>query len=115
MAAASALAEKPKRLEKIFLNTETKVHDHGIYGVNIYSLGVPHTVIIDDYLPLESVQKSWNTYEWETMFAHIGEDSSMWGPILEKAFAKTHGNYEHIIEGNPREAALTLTGAPSLY
>ena len=49
------------------------------------------------------------------MFAHIGEDSSLWGPILEKALAKLHGNYEHIIEGNPREAALTLTGAPSLY
>lgn len=39
----------------------------------------------------------------------------MWGPILEKAFAKVHGNYQHVIEGNPREATLTLTGSPSLY
>ena len=39
----------------------------------------------------------------------------MWGPILEKALAKLHGNYQHIIEGNPREATLTLTGSPSLY
>ena len=39
----------------------------------------------------------------------------MWGSILEKAMAKLHGNYEHIIEGNPREATMTLTGSPSLY
>ena len=49
------------------------------------------------------------------MFAHPGEDKSMWGPILEKALAKIHGNYQHVIEGNPREATLTLSGSPSLY
>ena len=38
----------------------------------------------------------------------------MWGPILEKAFAKLHGNYQHIVEGDVREAAMTLTGSPSL-
>ena len=115
MAAASALAEKPKRLENIFLNNSDEVNKLGIYGVNIYSLGVKHTVIVDDYLPLENVEQSDWTYAWETMFGHIGEDSSMWGPILEKVFAKIHGNYEHIVEGNPREATLTLTGSPSLY
>lgn len=50
MAAASALAEKPKRLEKIFLNDH--LDRNGIYAVNVYTLGVPHTVIVDDYVPL---------------------------------------------------------------
>ena len=56
MAAASALAEKPKRLENIFLNNSEEMNKDGIYAVNLYSLGVKHTVIVDDYLPLESVK-----------------------------------------------------------
>lgn len=115
MAAASALAEKPKRLEQIFLNNQDELNKNGIYAVQLYSLGVKHTVIVDDYLPLESVQQRNYSYKWETMFAHPGEDKSMWGPILEKALAKIHGNYQHVIEGNPREATLTLSGSPSLY
>ena len=55
MAAASALAEKPGRLEKIFLNTSDRLNPYGIYGINFYSLGVPHTVIIDDFLPLQKI------------------------------------------------------------
>lgn len=54
MAGASAVAELPGRLEKVFLNKENKVSKNGIYGVNLYTLGVPHTIIIDDYLPLRS-------------------------------------------------------------
>ena len=50
MVAASAIAEKPRRLEKIFLNDRKS--REGIYGVNLYTLGVQHTVIVDDYLPL---------------------------------------------------------------
>ena len=52
MAAASALAEKPKRLEKIFLNADSETNKNGIYAVNLYVLGVPHTVVVDDFLPL---------------------------------------------------------------
>ena len=52
MAGASAVAEVPGRLEKVFLNNENRVSQTGIYGVNIYTLGVPHTIIIDDWLPL---------------------------------------------------------------
>ena len=50
MSAAAALAEEKGRLESIFLNTE--VNANGVYAVNFYTLGVPHTVIVDDYLPL---------------------------------------------------------------
>ena len=53
MAAASAIAEYPGRMEKIFLNNVNEVSKLGIYAVNFYTLGVPHTVIVDDYLPLD--------------------------------------------------------------
>ena len=50
MVAASAMGEQPKRLEKIFFNK--KADKFGMYAVNLYTLGVPHTVIVDDFLPL---------------------------------------------------------------
>ena len=52
MSAASALAEEPGRLEKVFLNEENGLNPAGIYAVNFYTLGIPHTVVVDDYLPL---------------------------------------------------------------
>ena len=31
---------------------------------------------------------------------------------MEKALAKYHGNYHHIVDGNSKIAARTLSGAP---
>ena len=107
LAGAAAVAEVPDRLEKIFLNPSNRLSPNGIYGVNIWTLGVPHTVIVDDWLP---VQKWGNGYN--TLFAHVGPDQALWMSILEKAFSKYHGNYEHIVAGNPMNALRTLHGAP---
>ena len=51
---------------------------------------------------------------YETLFSHVGEDQSMWGVLLEKAFAKIYGNYGHLRAGDPRDAARALSGAPSI-
>lgn len=85
LSAASSIAEFPGRMEKVFLNSKSALNRPGIYGVNLYTLGVPHTVIVDDYLPLNSENK--------TLFAAPGTDKSLWVTILEKAFAKYYGNY----------------------
>ena len=42
------------------------------------------------------------------MFSHVAEDESLWGVILEKAFAKLNGNYSHLIAGDPRDASRAL-------
>ena len=84
---------------------------NGIYGVNFYTLGVPHTVIVDDYLPLH--KSASGTYS--TQAAALGTDGALWGPILEKAFAKYHGNYWHMEGGSPQMAIKTLNGAPVKY
>lgn len=115
MVTASAMAEKPKRLEKIFLNTNGETNKNGIYAVNLYVLGVPHTVIVDDYLPLQKLRQRDGSYAYETLFAHLTDDQSMWGSILEKAMAKVHGNYQHLVSGDPREATRALNGSPSMY
>ena len=84
-------------MEKIFLNTNNEISANGIYAVQFYTLGIPHTVIVDDWLPLKPV----NNGEYGTLFAKVSEDSAIYGPILEKAFAKYHGNYKHLIGGDP--------------
>ena len=58
----------------------------------MYALGVPFTITIDDNVPL------WDPFDM-TLFADVGEDKSLWAPLLEKAFAKMHGNYEAIVGG----------------
>ena len=109
MSAASAIAEKPGRMEKIFLNEGMdKLNKPGIYAINIYALGVPHTVVVDDYLPLR--ENGDGTYR--TQYANVGNDKSMWGALLEKAFSKYHGNYSHTRGGLGEYAVVTMTGGP---
>lgn len=107
LSAASAIAEYPGRMEKVFLNSHSPLNYVGIYGVTLWSLGVPHSVIVDDYLPLRHQGD-----KLVTMFANPGDDGSLWTTILEKAFAKYHGNYVHIEGGDSGYAVRTLTGAP---
>ena len=95
-------------MESIFLNN--KLNANGIYGVNMYALGIPHTVIVDDYLPLRK-----KGTKYTTTVAGASVDGSLWGAILEKAFAKYHGNYHHSIGGNPAMSVRTLYGAPEKY
>ena len=105
LSGASALAEKPGRVEKIFLNEQPELNDAGIYAVNLYTLGAPHTVVVDEWVPMKY---------GNTLFSKVAHDGAMWMPILEKAFAKYHGNYMHIEAGWPIESARTLYGAPGL-
>ena len=111
IAGASALAEKKGRLENVFLNTANENSANGIYGVNLFVLGQPHTIIVDDYLPLRKDDNG----GWVSHASKIGLDGSLWGAILEKAFAKYHGNYEHTVGGNPAMSLRTLYGAPEKY
>ena len=102
MHGAAAVAEKPARMEKVFLNNS--LSSNGIYGFRFYVLGVPTTITIDDSLPLSG---------GKTIFAGVGKDGSLWGPLIEKAFAKLQGNYEALAGGDPRNAIQYLTGGPS--
>ena len=108
MSAASSLAEIPERLEKVFksddIHSTNGISNSGIYALNFYALMMPVTVTIDDRLPFE--------YEGNPFFAKPGYDKSVWGPLLEKAFAKFHGSYEALAWGSPLNALNTLAGAP---
>ena len=68
-------------------------------------MGMPVTVTVDDYLVFDN---GYNSLE----FAGLGNDGSLWGPILEKAAAKLYGNYEMLQGGWMGPAVHMLTGAP---
>ena len=103
MHGASCIARKPGRLEQVFYNEG--LSSNGIYALRLYILGVPHTVTVDDHMPLSS--------SGQAIFAGVSQDGALWGPVLEKAFAKVHGTYEAIISGDPRHSIEVLTGAPA--
>ena len=109
ISAASALAEEKGRMESVFINDS--VSAKGIYGLNFYTLGILHTVIVDDYLPLVELPGGFKY----TIAAKVGSDGSLWPTILEKAFAKYHGNYFHTVMGDPQMAIKTLYDAPTIY
>ena len=43
-------------------------------------------------------------------FARSGTEGETWVPLIEKAYAKLHGNYESLVGGYPSEAVEDLTG-----
>ena len=98
------MAERPNDLSDIFYNS--MVSENGIYAVTMYALGLPVTITFDDYLP-------WLEKSGKAPFLRPGPDKALWGPLIEKAFAKLHGSYESIVGGNPAEATRFLTGAPA--
>jgi len=80
----ATVSEIPSRITKVFDNAD--LNEAGFYQLNLYKLGSPIKVQIDDRLPTNLNSK--------LQFAKIGRDYSLAGPFLEKAFAKLFGNYE---------------------
>ena len=108
LSSASAIAEVPGRLEKVFVNQDADLNPADIYAVNFYKLGVKTSVVVDDWLPM----KLYGNGEYGTFFAKASKNDSLWTAILEKSFAKYYGNYSHITSGFPPFAIQTMTGAP---
>ena len=84
-----------------------KISANGIYAIQFFALNIPITIIIDDWLPLRRWGNSFTTW-----FAKVGDDGSLWGPLIEKAFSKFHGNYWRTVGGDPVDGISTLNGSP---
>lgn len=69
----------------------------------MYITGEERTVIVDDYFPFCPSKNDWAFSK--------SVDNEIWVLILEKAWAKIHGNYQRIEGGNTAEALIALTGA----
>ena len=112
MSALSSIAEKPNRVEKLFVNEDNAINEAGVYGIKIYALGVPHTVLVDDYLPMTVENgKRMLLFSRTSKRENVG-DKSLWGPIFEKAFAKFNGNYFHLEGGYNHLGIESINGGP---
>ena len=104
LSSASALAEWPNRVKKLFNQNDLGSSD---IQLTLYIKGIPTKVYVDQYLPTKSGSTP--------VFAEPSPISgSYWVPLLEKAYAKVNRNYEGINFGFMSEAMRTMTGAPSI-
>jgi hypothetical protein len=97
----SSIAEDPRDVEELFYTK--KVNAAGCYLVYFYINGVRTAVVVDDYLPSKNGRP---------VFAR-SRDAELWVNILEKAWAKLHGNFQRVEGGLPCHAASHMTGVPS--
>jgi calpain-15 len=93
-------------VEKIFTTQVWTYPAEGIFALNVVVRGAPAVVTIDDYLPYKGTTTKTLAY------GKASSDGAIWGPILEKAFARTMGTYTTISGGQTIEALNFLTGAP---
>ncbi|KAJ5129614.1 uncharacterized protein N7515_005653 [Penicillium bovifimosum] len=131
MAALCTMGNKEELIEKICVARNEKV---GIYGFVFYRDGEWQQCIVDDKLylraadydesiderplwdditrndPEEEYRRVWQTGSRVLYFAQCVDENETWLPLLEKAFAKAHGDYSAIEGGFVGEAIEDLTG-----
>jgi hypothetical protein len=83
--------------------------DVGAYCVRLYKQGMWNPIIIDDQLPMLE-QSKWTNENRGCAVAHSKECAEIWISIIEKAFAKYYGSYDHLAHGYVHHALRDLTG-----
>ena len=100
--AISLMASIPGLIENIF-KTQS-INDEGCYELYMYVNGEYRIVVLDDYLP---VIKNTSFLRFSKPFKE-----EIWLPLLEKAYAKTHGGYGALITCDASSVFQSFTGVP---
>jgi hypothetical protein len=76
--------------------------------------GKPYVISVDDNLFFYNVSNSGTDYGGGgPLFAYLSKDKrTIWGAVLEKAYAKLIGNYFRLSGGFLENGIRSLTGAP---
>jgi len=101
-AALMVLAECSVRIRSLFARNVD--NDCGAYCVSMFCDGELRHIVVDDRVPCDATTK-------KPLFSHC-KRGEIWLPIVEKAYAKIHGSYAAIQNGDPSVALADLTGAP---
>ena len=102
MCALASLAERPLLVKNLFI-TEEK-NEEGIYRVRFCKNGVWTDITVDDYFPCRPFGNP--------IFSRA-HGNEMWVLLLEKAYAKLHGNYYALRSGYANDGIIDLTGCPT--
>jgi hypothetical protein len=105
----AAVATVPEYLEKVVPSDQSFDKDKyaGIFHFRFWRFGYWIDVVVDDYIPVIE-----NSGKFYLRFCQNRKDTNeMWGPLVEKAYAKVNLCYEFIDNGGqPTDALIDLTG-----
>ena len=101
LASIASVAENPALIRRLFITQE--YNEKGLYQLKICKNGEWVKVTVDDYIPCY--------YGGGPMFCRA-EGDELWVLLLEKAYAKLHGNYCQLRAGFVSHGMSDLTGAP---
>ncbi|KAF9969489.1 hypothetical protein BGZ73_008144 [Actinomortierella ambigua] len=101
------IANMPGLLEQLCVKRDEEV---GVYGFIFFRDGDWISTVVDDQF-LYTVDEE--TGKLELFFAKCENENETWLPLIEKAFAKIHGDYEAIVGGLFSQGVEDLTGGVS--
>ncbi|XP_048200351.1 calpain-10 [Perognathus longimembris pacificus] len=104
LCACAALQKSQHLLDQVFPPGQPSWSDQayrGLFTCRIWQFGRWEEVTIDDRLPCLAGRLCFSRCQREDVF---------WLPLLEKAYAKVHGSYEHLWAGQVADALVDLTG-----
>lgn len=102
LASIASVAENPALIKRLFITQE--YNEQGLYQLKICKNGEWLKVTVDDYIPCY--------YSGGPMFCRATGDE-LWVLLLEKAYAKIHGNYCQLRAGFVSHGMADLTGCPT--
>ena len=101
LASMGSLTEFPSLIKDVFITDTT--NDAGIYALRFFIRGKPWIITIDDEMLF---------FRDNLNFATVGDNSNLWAPLVEKAFAKMKGNYATANGGFIPNGLKSLVGCP---
>lgn len=127
VAAVATIANRKDLMNKMCVARDEQV---GVYGFVFYRDGEWISVVVDDNLYLASADFNHGAYDptakraaehklrYQTgsdalHFAQCSDQNETWLPLLEKAYAKVHGDYEALEGGSSGEGVEDMTGGVS--
>lgn len=97
----SIIAENEKLVRRIILTKEP--NEYGIYKFKVCKMGSWKTIVVDDFFPCFPLS--------DPVFSR-NNGKEIWVLLIEKAFAKLHGSYLSLENGNIKHSLIDLTGCP---
>ncbi|KAK7184461.1 calpain family cysteine protease [Paraphaeosphaeria sporulosa] len=129
LSAVATICSNPNLMDKICVARDDDCQECGVYGFVFYRDGEWIWTVVDDNLYVRDqdfdaygdnydptgvkerkYKKNNQTGSDALYFASCADQNETWLPLLEKAYAKAHGDYNAISGGHSGEAVEDLTG-----